>query len=105
DVVDSAEAQQLRAQLMLNDKRKTREAIERSLAERAQRPEVKEQLAKDSAIIADYLKKKKITAQSLPSGLRYVVKTEGEGETPDIGHVAYVKYSGYLLDGKQFDSG
>jgi peptidylprolyl isomerase len=38
------------------------------------------------------------------SGLQYVVLTEGEGETPNHGEVVSVHYTGWLLDGTQFDT-
>lgn len=105
DVIDTTEANRRRAEFMLSDKRKNKENVLKSLAEYGARPEVQEQLTKDAAIIEQYLKKNKITAQSTPSGVRYVIKKEGEGDTPDVGYVAYIKYSGYLLSGKSFDSG
>jgi FKBP-type peptidyl-prolyl cis-trans isomerase len=105
DIVDSTEAQAMRAKLMLSDKRKNKEAIEQTLAEQAQMPQIKEQLAKDSVIIDDYLKKKSLTAQTAPNGVRYVIRKEGDGATPELGDIAYVKYSGYLLNGKEFDAG
>ena len=38
------------------------------------------------------------------SGLRYVIIQEGEGDTPYPGQAVRVHYTGYLLDGTQFDS-
>lgn len=40
----------------------------------------------------------------LPSGLQYVVLTEGAGESPKAENKVKVHYKGTLLDGKQFDS-
>jgi len=44
-------------------------------------------------------------AITTPSGLKYVVEKEGEGETtPKAGQVVTVHYTGKLLDGTKFDS-
>jgi len=44
-------------------------------------------------------------AITTPSGLKYVVEKEGEGEaTPKAGQVVTVHYTGKLIDGKKFDS-
>jgi FKBP-type peptidyl-prolyl cis-trans isomerase FkpA len=64
----------------------------------------KDQLAKDSVIIADYLKAKNIVALSTPSGLRYVITKPGKGENIKDGQTAKVNYAGYLLNGKYFDT-
>lgn len=39
-----------------------------------------------------------------PSGLKYVDIVEGKGETPKAGKVVTVHYTGWLEDGKKFDS-
>ena len=39
-----------------------------------------------------------------PSGLKYVDIVEGKGETPKAGMVVTVHYTGWLVDGKKFDS-
>jgi FKBP-type peptidyl-prolyl cis-trans isomerase len=45
------------------------------------------------------------TARKMPSGLRYIVRAQGNGEaTPNIGDEAIVHYEGRLLDGTAFDS-
>ena len=38
------------------------------------------------------------------SGLHYVIIQEGEGDVPYPGQAVRVHYTGYLLDGTQFDS-
>ncbi len=44
-------------------------------------------------------------AVTTPSGLKYVIVKEGEGDaTPKPGQVVTVHYTGKLLDGKKFDS-
>jgi FKBP-type peptidyl-prolyl cis-trans isomerase len=45
------------------------------------------------------------TARKLPSGLRYVVRNPGTGETtPQRGDTITCNYAGRLLDGSEFDS-
>lgn len=39
-----------------------------------------------------------------PEGVRYVVVQEGEGEPAERGQTAITNYTGWLLDGKKFDS-
>lgn len=43
-------------------------------------------------------------AVTTPSGLKYVVVEEGEGDTPKKGAMVTVHYTGKLLNGKKFDS-
>ncbi|MBI3220324.1 MAG: FKBP-type peptidyl-prolyl cis-trans isomerase [Bacteroidetes bacterium] len=62
------------------------------------------QLAKDTVAIDDYLKAKNITALKTKSGLRYVVTKTGKGNNAKMGDLAKVNYSGYLLNGKYFDT-
>ena len=52
----------------------------------------------------DLIKKQWPKAVTTPSGLKYVVVAEGEGETPKKGTVVTVHYTGKLLNGKKFDS-
>ena len=42
--------------------------------------------------------------QSTPSGLSYIDITPGTGATPRSGEKVTVHYTGYLTDGKKFDS-
>ena len=44
------------------------------------------------------------TAHTSPSGLRYLVRTPGEGAPAPLGNQVVVHYDGYLLDGTKFDS-
>jgi len=64
----------------------------------------KVQLAKDSVIIANFLKEKNISALTTSSGLRYVITKLGKGENIKDGQTATVNYAGYLLNGKYFDT-
>src|SRR6185369_15862628 len=82
---------------------KYREELVAKQSEKALKQE-KEQLAKDSLIISNYLKEKNIVAQTTPSGLRYVITKPGKGENAKDGQTAKVNYAGYLLNGKYFDT-
>jgi FKBP-type peptidyl-prolyl cis-trans isomerase len=44
------------------------------------------------------------TASTNPSGLRYLVRSPGEGAPASLGAQVVVHYEGYLLDGTKFDS-
>lgn len=65
----------------------------------------KAQLAKDTVIIDNYLKGKNVKAKKLPNGLRYVVRSNGEGPLAAKGDIVNMKYTGQLLDGKEFGAG
>ncbi len=62
------------------------------------------QLKKDARKIDAYLAEKKIKADTLPSGVRYVITTPGTGETAKSGQTVSVNYVGYVLNGKYFDT-
>ncbi|MDR3610598.1 MAG: FKBP-type peptidyl-prolyl cis-trans isomerase [Ignavibacteriaceae bacterium] len=42
--------------------------------------------------------------QATPSGLKYIIIQKGTGASPDSGNTVMVKYSGFLTNGKRFDS-
>jgi FKBP-type peptidyl-prolyl cis-trans isomerase FkpA len=42
--------------------------------------------------------------QTTPSGLKYTDVVVGSGASPKVGQTAVVHYTGWLLDGKKFDS-
>lgn len=52
--------------------------------------------------LAETPKHKKVI--KTPSGLQYMDIRVGQGQTPKIGQVVTVHYTGYLTDGKKFDS-
>ena len=62
------------------------------------------QFGKDTTIIAAHLTSKTIKAKISADGIRYTVEREGSGRTPQTGSKAYVRYKGYTLDGRVFDS-
>jgi FKBP-type peptidyl-prolyl cis-trans isomerase len=64
----------------------------------------KAQLKKDDAIIKDYIKKNKLSAERTENGVYIVVKNAGDGSEVAAGDTASVSYTGKLLDGKVFDS-
>ncbi len=62
------------------------------------------QLAKDTVIIDAFLKAKNVAASKTKSGLRYIITQAGKGENVKSGQAVKINYSGYLLNGKYFDS-
>jgi FKBP-type peptidyl-prolyl cis-trans isomerase len=58
----------------------------------------------DYSLIDEYLAENSIEAQVAENGLRYVVKSEGNGNKPEKGDLIRVHYAGYLLDGTLFDT-
>jgi FKBP-type peptidyl-prolyl cis-trans isomerase FkpA len=62
-----------------------------------------EQLQADKDKIKEYLTSKNLTATERPSGLHYIITTEGSGEKPTLNNSVTVRYKGYLLDGTVFD--
>lgn len=91
NVVNEEEARKIQSDIMakLNEKEMAKQA---------------EQLAKDTVIIDNYLKEKSILAQKTASGLRYVIENPGKGDNARPGQTVRVNYSGFLLDGRCFDS-
>jgi FKBP-type peptidyl-prolyl cis-trans isomerase FkpA len=63
------------------------------------------QLKKDIALIENYLLENDLTAQSLESGLYYIIEEQGTGSKPDLQSRVTVAYTGKLLNGDVFDSG
>jgi FKBP-type peptidyl-prolyl cis-trans isomerase len=60
--------------------------------------------ASEAADLQAYLDKKKITAKPNPSGLVYVEVEKGNGKKAQKGQKVTLNYTGYLLNGKKFDS-
>jgi len=86
--------------IMSADQMKAKQEAERKKAE-AEANKLKNE---EQAKIDTYLKANGITAQPTASGLIYVEELAGEGELPTAGQKVRVHYSGYLLNGKKFDS-
>lgn len=63
-----------------------------------------QQLAVDTALIDEYLSTNNITAQTDPSGLRYVIHEPGTGLTPTLESGIIAAYEGTFLDGQVFDT-
>ncbi|RNC84459.1 MAG: hypothetical protein ED557_05605 [Balneola sp.] len=62
------------------------------------------QLAEDIAAIDAYLAEEGIDAEVHPSGIRYVIKREGDGDRPDACAQVFVTYEGRLIsNGNVFD--
>ncbi len=62
------------------------------------------QLATDTVLIDNYLKEKSLVAQKTASGIRYIIEKQGTGENAKAGQTVSINYSGFLLDGRCFDS-
>lgn len=91
DVLDTAAVERLNDEIIAKQQEKTR--LQRE-----------EQLAKDTVTIDNYLKENNINAQKTASGLRYVITKAGKGPNVQPGQTALVNYTGYLLNGKVFDT-
>jgi FKBP-type peptidyl-prolyl cis-trans isomerase len=91
DVIDSAAVMALQQELIAKQN-------EKMLAQQ------REQLAKDTVLIDNYLKQKNIVAQKTASGLRYVITKTGKGKNAMVGQTVKIDYTGYLLSGKYFDT-
>jgi FKBP-type peptidyl-prolyl cis-trans isomerase FkpA len=63
----------------------------------------KDQLAKDTVAIDQYLAEQKIAATKTPEGVRYVITKLGKGEKPNLSQQIRFSYKGTLLDGSVFD--
>jgi len=85
---------------MSADQMKAKQEAERKKAE-AEANKLKDE---EQAKIDTYVKANGITAQPTATGLIYVEELAGEGELPTAGQKVRVHYSGYLLNGKKFDS-
>ena len=91
DVISEEDARKLQTEIMA--KLGEKEAVKQ-----------KEQLAIDTVLIDTYLKEKSIVAQKTASGLRYVIEKQGNGDNAQQGQTVRVNYTGFILDGRCFDS-
>ena len=74
------------------------------MAQKRRQEEVEQQRQKDAKAIASYLADHQITAETTASGLHYVIDTSGQGAKPKLGDKVKVNYTGWLLEGKIFDT-
>lgn len=64
-----------------------------------------EQLRIDIELIEKFLAENNLEAQVIePSGIRYVIHQEGTGETAVFGNSVFTHFTGYFLDGTEFDT-
>jgi FKBP-type peptidyl-prolyl cis-trans isomerase FkpA len=67
--------------------------------------ELEKEKVREVADLEKYLKEKKITnTGKTPGGVFVVMEKEGTGPLADSGHRVSVNYTGYLKNGKKFDS-
>ena len=65
----------------------------------------KDQEVEDQALIEDYVANSSKTFDVTPEGIYYSLDGQGTSvEMPNINSVVKVDYTGYFLDGEQFDS-
>lgn len=64
-----------------------------------------EQLAVDIQKIEDYLEANNLTAESLESGLHYIIEEQGTGDYPTEDSTIKVTYAGLFLNEDTFDAG
>lgn len=76
---------------------------EMMLAEKEQMAKEQTEVAKQAEIIEKYAKEKGLKVQKTPSGLYYVIESQGTGDNAQKGNKVSVHYRGYMLDGKVFD--
>tara|TARA_B100000497_G_C7684349_1_gene414462 strand:+ start:1987 stop:2451 length:465 start_codon:yes stop_codon:yes gene_type:complete len=55
--------------------------------------------------IEEYVTTNGLTTQVTSSGLHYIIENEGTPPNPEVRNAITINYSGYLLNGQQFDSG
>lgn len=60
--------------------------------------------ADEPASIKKYIADKKLNVITTPSGLNYVITTQGTGIKPAVGDTSVVNYTGTFLNGKVFDT-
>lgn len=65
--------------------------------------DAEKQLAKDDALIVEFITKNNIPATKHSSGLYYQIITPGEGASVTANSTVGVNYEGKLLNGSQFD--
>ena len=76
----------------------------RSLANTEEKAMMDKMQAEEPAAIQEYLTRKKITAKPTASGLYFIETAKGNGAKAKSGQKVTMQYTGYLLNGKKFDS-
>jgi FKBP-type peptidyl-prolyl cis-trans isomerase FkpA len=90
--------------IMTEDQFKKWEAEQRAELQKKQQARAEAQHKKDEEAIERYVSENSITTQKATSGLQYVIDVPGQGPKPQQGDTVKVNYTGYLLDGKVFDT-
>ncbi|MBC7827175.1 MAG: FKBP-type peptidyl-prolyl cis-trans isomerase [Chitinophagaceae bacterium] len=84
----------------------SREAVQQDQMEEMAKQKQKDESRKVGEIkeIEEYLSKNNIKAQQTKSGVFYEIQNPGTGPQADSGKIVSINYTGYLMDGKFFDS-
>ncbi len=84
----------------------TREAVQQDQMEEMAKQKQRDDARKVGEIkeIEQYLAKNNIKAQQTQNGVFYEIQTPGTGPKADSGKIVSINYTGYLMDGKFFDS-
>src|SRR5690606_6949203 len=64
----------------------------------------KKQTDKDVQILEEYIAENNLNATKTESGLFYVIEEEGDGPEVEAGSTVSENYTGYVLDGRVFDT-
>ena len=84
----------------------TREAVQQDQMEEMAKQKQKDDSRKAGEMkeIEQYLSKNNIKAQQTKNGVFYEIQNPGTGPQADSGKIVSINYTGYLMDGKFFDS-
>lgn len=66
--------------------------------------DAEKQKVKDAEGLDAYIKKNNLSVQKTPNGVYYQIQSTQNGAAIDTGDMVSIKYSGYNLEGKYFDS-
>jgi FKBP-type peptidyl-prolyl cis-trans isomerase FkpA len=84
----------------------TREAVQQDQMEEMAKQKQRDDVRKVNEIkeIEQYIAKNNIKAQQTKNGVFYEIQNPGSGPQADSGKLVSINYTGYLMDGKFFDS-
>src|SRR3989337_248421 len=84
----------------------SREAVQQDQMEEMAKQKQRDDVRKVDEIkaIQQYLAKNNIKAQQTKNGVFYEIQNPGTGPQADSGKIVAINYTGYLMDGKFFDS-